>query len=142
MSDSATILGQSGFLLFTLGLVVGAIIPKFHNSRMGLSAHLTAVQTGTALIAIALFWPQLAVPGAWASALCVSLIGSSYLLSFGLVMSATTGASRILPIAGYGFSASKSLERTVAAVVLASSVWMLAACFVICACFLFGPGAA
>jgi (hydroxyamino)benzene mutase len=135
-------LGQSGFLLFTLGLVVGAIIPKFRNPRMGLSAHLTAVQTGTALIAIALFWPQLAVPEAWASALCLSLIGSSYFLTFGLAMSATTGASRILPIAGHGFSASKSLERIVAAVVLASSVWMLVACLVICACFVFGLSAA
>ena len=55
MTATAILLGKAGFVLFALGLLIGIAIPKLRNPRMGLSAHLTAVQTGPTLIAIALF---------------------------------------------------------------------------------------
>jgi (hydroxyamino)benzene mutase len=131
--DANTImLGKAGFALFTIGLLIGAIVSKFRNPRMGLSAHLTAVQTGPALIAIALFWPYLGVPTGWTPMLAFSLFGSSAMLVAGLLLAAITGASRVLPMAGQGFSASRTNEVAVTLLVLGSSVWMLITCLVIC----------
>jgi (hydroxyamino)benzene mutase len=132
MNATAIMLGKAGFVMFTTGLLIGAIVSKFRNPRMGLSAHLTAVQTGPALIAFALFWSYLGVPADWAPLIATSLAGSSALLVTGLTLAAITGASRVLPIAGHGFSASKANEAGVAIIVLGSSVWMLITCLAIC----------
>ncbi|WP_390548663.1 response regulator [Qipengyuania sp. MTN3-11] len=116
----------------TVGLLIGAFIPAFHNSRMGLSAHTTAVQCGIALLAFAIFWPHFAIPGWAAQGLTFSLIGSSGLLVLGLCLAAASGASRALPIAGKGFGASDTGERAVAFLTIGSSVWMLLASVGVC----------
>lgn len=56
---TAIFLAKAGLWLFLAGLLIGAAIPKFTSPRLALSAHLTAVQSGTALLAIGWFWPQL-----------------------------------------------------------------------------------
>ena len=132
MSDIAILLGKFGFLLFTLGLLIGAAIPRFHNSRMGLSAHLTAVQTGTALIAFGLFWQYFGITPGASKPLGFSLLLSSYMLVAGLILAAIFGASETLPIAGTGFAATKAKERIVSILVVGSSVWMVLACLAIC----------
>lgn len=119
------VLGKSGFVLFTAGLVVGAFIPAFRNSRMGLSSHTTAVQCGIALLAFAAFWPNFAIPAWAAQGLTFSLIASSGLLVLGLCLAAASGASRALPIAGKGLGASDTSERAVTFLTIDSSVWML-----------------
>lgn len=129
-------LGKAGFLIFTLGLVIGATIPRFRNPRMGLSAHTTAVQAGTALIAFGLFWPQFEIDGWAAMPLALSLIASFVILILSLVLAASFGAGKALPIAGKGFSSSKAKERTVSILAL-GSVWMLLACVAVCFFFLF-----
>lgn len=125
-------LGKSGFILFTAGLVIGAFIPAFHNPRMGLSAHTTAVQSGIGLVAFAIIWPHFAIPD-WATAgLTVSLIASSGLLVISLCLAAISGASRALPIAGNGFGASEATERAISFVTIGSSLWMLFASVGVC----------
>lgn len=132
MGDVNFALGKAGLILFTIGLALGAFIPKFRNPRMGLSAHLTAVQAGTALIAFGLFWPYFNVAG-WASGLLsISLILSSGLLVVGLCLAAAFGASKSLPLAGNGFRANPAIETIVSALTVGSSVWMLLACLAIC----------
>lgn len=132
MDDVNLVLGKAGFLLFTVGLVIGAIIPRFHNPRMGLAAHTTAVQSGTALIAFGLFWPFFEI-AAWASdGLSISLVASSGLLVAGLCLAAACGASKSLPLAGRGYQASAAMERAVSLLTIGSSVWMLMACLAIC----------
>ena len=126
------VLGKSGFVLFTAGLVIGAFIPAFHNSRMGLSAHTTGVQCGIGLLAFAIFWPHFAIPDWAAQGLTFSLIGSSGLLVLGLCLAAISGASRALPIAGNGFGASNARERAVSVLTIGSSLWMLLASVGVC----------
>ena len=131
------LLGKAGFLIFTLGLAIGAAIPRFRNSRMGLSAHTTAVQAGTALIAFGLFWPRFEIASWAAMPLAVSLIVSFCVLILSLVLAASFGASAALPIAGAGFGSSKAKERTVSILAVGSSVWMLLACIAVCLFLLF-----
>lgn len=58
----------TGVLLFLFGLLAGFAIPAFANTRLGLSAHLTGVQSGTALIVLGLLWPHLQFWGGWSVA--------------------------------------------------------------------------
>lgn len=134
MSAIALFLGKAGFLLFTLGLLIGFTIPAMRNSRMGLSAHLTAAQTGPALIAIALFWRYLGVPESWAPLTVYALTASSYLLVLGIALAAIFGASEALPIAGKGYGAARTQELVVTILVKGSSIVMAAVCIAI-SCF-------
>ena len=131
MSDLTILLGKAGFVLFTLGLLIGFAIPAVRNSRMGLSAHLTAVQTGPALIAVALFWKYLSVPEGWSLPLIAGLIASSYLLVLGIALAAIFPASDALPIAGKGHRGTASQERVVSLLVKGSSVIMALDCLTI-----------
>lgn len=138
MIYAALLLGKAGFFLFTLGLALGVAIPRLKNPRMGLSAHLTAVQGGLALLAFALFWTNFAI-GDWAAMpIAFSLAASTYLLVAGLVLAALTGASRALPIAGQGFKGSPATEMAVSILTVGSSVWMLLTCITVCLFFLLG----
>ena len=138
MDGITLLLGKAGFLLFTIGLALGAVIPRFRNPRMGLSAHTTAVQAGTALIAFGLFWPHFGIGEAASRPLAVSLILSFSVLVAGLVLAAIFGASNTLPIAGKGFSSSRVREATVSVLTIGSSIWMLLASLAICFYFLRG----
>jgi (hydroxyamino)benzene mutase len=132
VSATVVLMGKAGFALFTMGLLLGIALPRMRNPRMGLSAHLTAVQTGPALIAFALFWDRLSVPQSWTPTLVYALVISSYLLVIGISLAGFTGASEALPIAGKGFKASRQNEVVVTLLVRGSSVVMALACLVIC----------
>jgi hydroxylaminobenzene mutase len=132
MENTVINMGKAGFLLFTLGLLLGIALPKMRNPRMGLSAHLTAVQTGPALIAFALFWQYLNVPESLTPSLVYGLVLSSYVLVTGITLAGLTGASKALPIAGAGHHATKSQEQLVSVLVRGSSVVMALSCIVIC----------
>ena len=84
------------------------------------------------LVALALFWGHLSIPDAWTPLLVHAVMASSYLLTLGILLSAIFGASRALPIAGKGYSASKSRELVVSTLVLGSSFAMLLAYLTIC----------
>jgi (hydroxyamino)benzene mutase len=132
MPDVAIMLLKAGFALFTIGLLLGAVTSRLRNPRMGLSAHLTAVQGGTALLVFGLSWRYFSI-APWADGpIALSLAISIYLLVSGLVLAALTGASRALPIAGQGFHATPAKELAVSILTIGSSVWMLLACLAVC----------
>jgi (hydroxyamino)benzene mutase len=122
---TALFLAKAGLWLFFVGLLIGAAIPKFTSPRLALSAHLTAVQSGTALLAIGWFWPQLGAGNAYAAVLGHALWISFWMLSAGLTLAAAWGASRVLPIAGAGYAATALKERVAAVMISAASVSLI-----------------
>lgn len=90
----------SGLLLFVLGLLNGLIIPKSKSPRLSLSAHLTAVQSGTFLIAIAWAWPRFNLPAPTSILVARALSGSMFVLWFAFFLAGIWGAGRNLSIAG------------------------------------------
>lgn len=124
---TALFLAKSGLWLFLTGLLIGAAIPKFTSPRLALSAHLTAVQSGTALLAIGWFWPQLAEGNVYADLLGHALWISFWMLSAGLTLAAAWGASKVLPIAGAGYTATPLKERVAAGVISVASVAIILA---------------
>src|SRR5437867_10413512 len=66
-----------GIFLFFLGLVVGAFVQRMTNPRMGLSAHLGGVMTGTFLAVLGAAWTELRLsPRAESAAYWLALFGS------------------------------------------------------------------
>ena len=111
MGTVELMLGKAGFSMFTLGLAIGELIPRFRNRRMGLSAHTTGVQAGIALIAFGLFWPQFGIASWAATAIANSLIASFSILILSLMLAASFGASEALPITGEGANCFLSCNR-------------------------------
>ena len=125
--DSAAILCQRGVLLFLLGLLTGLGQPIYKNPRVGLSAHLTGVQEGIALIAFGLLWPKLAFWPGWEMPIAQLLWISFNGIWLALVLAAFFGASRVLPIAGQGFRAKPWQELTVSVLMITASLANLGA---------------
>lgn len=111
----------AGATLFLLGLIQGAAVQLFANPRMALSAHLTAVQSGMALMVVGVVWPVVSLSAALLKACQWSIILGMYALWVGLTLSAATGASEVLPIAGAGHDADRLTETVVTVIVLGSS---------------------
>ena len=88
MSSAAQMLCFTGVLLFLLGLLTGFGIPRFRSSRLGLSAHLTGVQSGTFLLALGLLWPRLALATIWSGVLANGTWVSLYLVWLSLLLAA------------------------------------------------------
>jgi len=102
MAAISAMLCFTGLLLFLLGLLVGFGIPVFASPRVGVSAHATAVQSGTALIVVGLLWPHLEFWNGWSVPTAYGLWVSLYLLFAGLILGAAWATGRSLPIAGGG----------------------------------------
>ena len=117
----------SGFALFLLGLLNGFAIPLGKSPRLGLSAHLTAVQSGTFLIAAGLAWPHLGLPTAWAQPLAAVLDASIYAIWVALFVAGLVGAGRGLPIAGGDTRTGPIRQTAVTLVLAAGSLGTLAA---------------
>ncbi len=113
LAKTSIIIVFAGALLFVVGLFQGVAIPRFKNRRMGLSAHLTAVQSGTAIMVFGVVWTFIILPGGWNEIAWVGLIAGNYLIWIGMTVAAVTGASKALPMAGNGFSGSLISERLV-----------------------------
>ncbi len=130
LTVSAKTLITAGAWLFLFGLVEGAAVPLFANPRMALSAHLTAVQSGTALMIAGATWSV----AHWSPALerlsFGAIVAGFYGLWLGLTLAAVTGASQALPMAGHGYGASRMIETGGSVLVIGSSGlliigWML-----------------
>ena len=106
-----------GALLFMLGLLTGFGIPTFGSPRIGLSAHLTAIESGLGLIAFGLLFPHLAISTGWAGSIGHSLWISLYLLWIGLLFAAVCGTGKVLPIAGAGLAA-KMWQENIARILI------------------------
>ena len=112
METLSSTLCLMGALLFTLGLLTGFGIPMFRSPRIGLSAHLAAIESGLALIAFGLLLPHLAISAGWAGAISYSLWVSLYVMCIGLLFAAIYGTGKVLPIAGAGLLAKRWQENT------------------------------
>ncbi len=120
-----------GTVLFLLGLLNGALVQAFHNPRMGLSAHLAAVQNAIVLWAFGLMGPR-AVLSERAQVFTVwSAVYGMYAIWLGLVVAGVFGASRSLPIAGQGYSASNVWEAIVTVLVYSGSLAIISATLVL-----------
>jgi (hydroxyamino)benzene mutase len=115
----------AGAILFLLGLLQGGVIQSFTNPRMALSAHLTAVQCGMALMIAGLVWPAVSLSARAGKAAQWGIIFGMYGLWLGLDFSAATGASENLPIAGAGHQAGATTEALASALILGSSGIMI-----------------
>ena len=124
MQDAARMPILAGAILFLLGLIEGALVQSFLNPRMALSAHLTAVQSGMALMIFGLVLRWVALPSLWSAMARWSVAAGIYALWFGLTLSAATGAGDSLPIAGAGYDAGPLAQTTVSALVLGGSAAM------------------
>lgn len=113
MVSMSDMLCFTGVLLFLFGLLAGFGIPAFASSRLGLSAHLTGVQSGTALLALGLLWPHLQFWSGWSIATGYGLWVSFYLLFAGMTLGAVWATGRSLAIAGGGIPAQPWQERAV-----------------------------
>jgi (hydroxyamino)benzene mutase len=120
-----------GMVLFTLGLINGAVIPFFKNKRMGLSAHLAGVQNGMVLLLFGFLWPRVALAETLLSASYWLSLYSMYTIWLGLLLAAIWGASRSTPIAGAGagFQASLKQERVVQLLIVSGSLAIILASF-------------
>ena len=92
---------------------------------MALSAHLTAVQSGTALIAAGAVWGLVDLQVKWDAATRLLLIVAMFGLWSTLTLAAVIGASEALALAGAGYEATATGEGLVTLLVTASSVAMV-----------------
>ena len=111
----------AGAVLFLLGLLQGAIVQSFVNPRMALSAHLTAMQSGMAIMIVGAVWSEVSLSRALAKAAPWTIIIGMYGLWLGVTLSAATGASETLTIAGASHRATPIAETAVSTIVLGSS---------------------
>lgn len=100
----------SGALLFLLGLLEGVLIPYFTNTRMGLSAHLAAVQSAMALMVFGAIWSHVKLSEALLAVTAWASIFSMYMVWIGLTLAGVLGTSKATPIAGAGFQGSPAAE--------------------------------
>ena len=112
-------LALAGIVLFLLGLLNGFIIALGRSPRLGLSAHLTGVQSGTFLIAMAVLWPHILLPGGISRFMSAALWVSLYLLWLALCLAGLLGAGRGLPIAGGGIETRPFYQRVVSVLLIA-----------------------
>jgi (hydroxyamino)benzene mutase len=113
INENGKILVAAGAILFLLGLVQGLVISKVRNPRMALSGHLSALQSGMALMIFGIIWNILELAASWSEVAVLSSIVGYYLIWIGITLASITGASKALPISGQGFSAGKIQERLV-----------------------------
>lgn len=88
MSSTERRLIQSGLLLFFFGLPLGFVIHSLPNPRAALSAHLNAVQSGTALMVLGLLFARLRLSPRVASTAAVALSVSFWGLELRILASA------------------------------------------------------
>lgn len=127
MADLHFGLATAGMVLFLLGLLNGFIVGFSRSPRMSLSAHLTAVQSATFLIVVALLWPHVAKPeplGEWTA---LALWLSFYALWIALLIAGLFGAGRDLPIAGGGARSRPAYQYASTVLLYASMIVMTSA---------------
>lgn len=106
-------LASAGIILFLIGLLNGFAIPLGRSPRLSLSAHTTAVQSGTFLIALGIFWPFIEAPGGWGTIISHVLWISLHVLWLALFLSGVLGAGRSLPLAGGGVETKPLIQAAV-----------------------------
>lgn len=127
MPATSATLCFTGMLLFMLGLLNGFAIPRLRSPRIGLSAHLTGIQSGTFLLAAGLLWPRLSMAAPWSALLGHALWVSLYAVWLSLLLAGVLGAGRGLDIAGQGITTSPARQRLVTVLLAVGSLGCVAA---------------
>lgn len=112
----------AGAVLFLVGLFQGLAVDFVVNPRMALSAHLTAVQSGTAIMVAGLVAGHAQFPARWHLIMQWSIALGMWVLWWGITLASLIGASEALPMAGEGYAASPRGELLVTATIVAGSV--------------------
>lgn len=122
MEEVSSTLSFMGALLFLLGLLTGFGIPGFRSPRIGLSAHLAAIESGLGLIAFGLLLLHLRISIGWASLIGHTMWISLYVMWVGLVVGAVFGTGKTIPIAGAGVVAKDWQENAALTLISAGSI--------------------
>lgn len=126
--DRSGDIARRGLVLFTLGLLFGFAIPFCASPRLGLSAHLTMVQSGMFLIGVGLLWPRMGLAGVASRVLSQAVSLSLFALSLGQVLAAVWGGSSVLPIAAAGRRAAPVEEAIAGALIVGGSIGVAMTC--------------
>ena len=122
-----------GVFLFLLGLLTGFVIPAVTNPRLGLSAHMEALLNGMLLILIGgIIWNKLSLSDRIATAAFWLVLCGAYGSWISCLLAAVFGASKMLPIASAGYSAT-AWQETIVRIglsIVAISI-TLATCFIL-----------
>jgi hydroxylaminobenzene mutase len=120
-----------GALTLVAGMLGGLPILRMRIPALALSAHLTGISNGVMLMVLALLWPYLALDKAWMESgrwlAAISLPG----LWFALTFAAAVGAGRAAPMAGGDGSAGALGDRTASALIISTSLMILAAAVIL-----------
>ena len=127
MQSLSSTLCFTGAMLFTLGLFIGFAIPMVRSPRIGLSAHLAAIESGLALVAFGLLMPHLAISTGLAAAIGYSFSVSLYVMCTGLMLAAIYGTGKVLPIAGASLPARPWQENAARVLITIGSLGSLVA---------------
>lgn len=106
---------RAGFLLFTLALLTGFVIPSLLNPRMGLAAHQTGVLNALVLMALGLAWGLLVVTPLQAKLTRGAFLYATFVNWGSSILAAAWGTSRLTPLAAPGFGAAPWQESVVQA---------------------------
>ena len=120
--EASLALCLAGVVLFLLGLLNGFAIPRMKSRRLGLSAHLTGVQSGTFLVAAGLLWAKLQLTTTWSAVVADALWVSLYLLWLALLLAGVFGAGQGLDIAGQGMTTTRARQGLVTALMALGSL--------------------
>tara|TARA_R110002050_G_scaffold284788_1_gene434124 strand:- start:727 stop:1125 length:399 start_codon:yes stop_codon:yes gene_type:complete len=118
---------QWGMVLFMCGLLTGFIIQDLKNPRAGLTSHLEGVQNGTFLVVVGLLWDELKLSSTLKNITFWSALYGTFGNWFFTLLSGISGASRLCPIVGKGFSGTDFMEDVVEKGLYSISVAIIAA---------------
>ena len=117
-----------GVLIVLLSLLEGAFVPAFTNPRMALSAHVGGIMVGIVTALFGLLWADLRLGAGVATWLFRLVVFQGWSQAAGLTLAAAFGTSRTTPIAGAGHAGAPWQEATVAILLTAGAVAVLACC--------------
>ncbi len=117
-----------GMLLVVAGLVVGTVVSRFANPRMGLTAHTGTLMNGILVIAMGAFWPRLALAARTETIAWWLVVAGSCLSCVGLVLAAAFGTSASTPLHGAGHTGTPGEEAVVGALLVVGGIGVLAGC--------------
>ena len=117
---------RAGILLFLIGLLFGLIFPRLANPRMGLSAHLVALQGAIYLVVLGLIWGEMALSRWLETAIVWLALYGNYGNFVSNVLSAAWATTRAQPIFGSGHPQSDWKEFIVSFGLISISIAVIA----------------
>jgi len=109
---------RSGFVLVLLSLLTGLLLPVLTNPRLGLSAHLAGLMSGTLLALVGVIAGTLTLGERGMRLLTWSWVYAGYSNWVAGLLGAAFGASKLTPIAGAGTAGTPLQEVVVYALLI------------------------